>query len=626
MKREITIPLLDITAKKRLQDEDFIKYLINANKEKLINDVSNINFNKYATATKKSLKEINSLFCDNVIFFGLLQKNNLINNKVRYYIDVKIKKLIIGLFNEHNIDVSHAGNITFKKSIPLIGKPAQTRHLFNNIDHKNKIIFDTSYEGNKELFICSWKIELSNYPFKQIRKILKSVFIELKKYNIFLSDLDITTDNKYSFDSKDVIQALEHKGYKHEDDNESNENEGVIVRHTSGNDCVMIKKLTNNMLVRSKLYNKYVCQLTHGSVSTFCKNHLFNLVNPPNETLKNSFQKGNKTGLTRIEITIYSSKIQKTSFYKSLISDFKKSIGDKFYVTPYKLAYKALEEIITTNTIYHNLNSNVVYLAYWYNSSTCNLYGITQKIFKPSDINFILNNYSFANKPINYIEYQQLSELPPSGASKMPKALCNVIIKHSTYNKTTGTTFITKNKLTNQQPEISEELYHIAGLNDGNIKWTTTDDNNINNVEQINNTFELSTTIKYDIDIKHIDNLISNFQQGKKLLDIPINTQLIVYAIKEIHTKYGLSYLLLCKNHILDKEYQTFYSDPYNSKVIKLNISKLLNYKTFYYMNSRLHPLYKIIKLEKYFYSKANNKLNSYKIRLFDQKMNYKNI
>ena len=59
------------------------------------------------------------------------------------------------------------------------------------------------------------------------------------------------------------------------------------------------------MLLRVKLYNKFIQSMENGSVRTSIGGHVADFVNNPETRLKDTIKKGLKHGILRIEISYY---------------------------------------------------------------------------------------------------------------------------------------------------------------------------------------------------------------------------------------------------------------------------------------------------------------------------------
>ena len=669
------INLKDITSSKNISNNWIISNLINSNNliedKNLISDVGITNWNKYAINKEKTLKEVTSIFCDNIMLIGFVEGQYIEMDskgsiKLKHFVTSFLNSYIRNTFKDNNLILTSKGAVTIKNPMCLNGADCHTRTIIKNNykeEIKKLVNIPNSTEKlnteNKELYVIQYKVELADLDFKDLLLKLPQVLKDLEEKNIFLKDLDITKDFKHSFNCEEVINyMLTTQNYKIEGESGNIKN-GIIQKDTYGGSCVAVLKEEEKeeITTRSKIYNKYVCQLTSAGVNYSNGNHLYSLFNSGHKRLDKAFKKAYKAGLSRIEITLYTKKVFSYEYYEELINKFISSCGTTFYKTPFKNTFKALEEKIKNTVLFVNLDKLIFSFGYWYNSKTRRLYGVESK-FKSEDrknlnniINYIVAGYSFIKRPCNVIKYSF-----KDGLFKM---------EHRTYIKSTGDTLISKGKkFYIKLKDIDNKTFKKRGLNHGDIKFKiSTKKHNHNKpplygIKQVKNYIKLEMlspskvnklleklkdieqfkiikenikeeTQKYNNYINklvqeeeekeyiklQIQEIITQFNNGQKLTNLETNTTINIYAYKKINTKYGESYLMLCKidNNL---NYSTYYVDGYNKAIINNNKNKLLKHSTItdtYYMGIDYKPLYKLtITGTKYI---NNNKCNNYKIK-----------
>ena len=218
---------------------------------------------------------------------------------------------------------------------------------------------------NNYSFISIVKIELAEFPFNILLEKLHLILNELEicNYKLKLKDLDITQDCKYVLDKEELISYI----IDLEDKISVVNND-----HTVGKNCVTFIYNKNGIVLRTKFYNKYICQLTSCGVSSCLGNNVGDMLyNVNNSKLRDTFLKTKDDGITRIETTIYSNNIYSMDYYIKTMSHIN-NIRDSniFYKTSFKDQFKALEEEIKNSLIIRDKNNNKFTFVSWINILT----------------------------------------------------------------------------------------------------------------------------------------------------------------------------------------------------------------------------------------------------------------
>ena len=144
--------------------------------------------------------------------------------------------------------------------------------------------------------------------------------------------MDITTDCIGNMDKIKIESYIEN--------NLNLENIEIIENNnTVGLNCLTFMDYTDkDVITRNKFYNKYICQLTSGSISSKYGNNIFSLLyNPTNKNLINSLVKCKDSGITRLEITIYSNIVYSYEKYLKISNNLNKIKNAKIF---HKKSYK----------------------------------------------------------------------------------------------------------------------------------------------------------------------------------------------------------------------------------------------------------------------------------------------
>ena len=405
--------------KDKFLSEDILTYLIKeAYYNKLVSDIGDIDFNKNAT-NKTSLKEISNLFCDNIILYGLIKQDNIYYNKNR----ILIKESVIGYYNKTVKEVFNKHGIKLHLLNVKTKLPISINSNCNTVQQISKY----EYELKDFAYISIVKVELAEIDFKLLIKKLLDILEELKDgiYFLKLKDLDITTDCIGNMDKIKIESYIEN--------NLNLENIKIIENNnTVGINCLTFMDYTDkDVITRKKFYNKYICQLTSCSISSKYGNNIFSLLyNPTNKNLINSLVKCKDSGITRLEITIYSNIVYSYEKYLKIFNNLNKIKNAKiFYKQSYKNQFLELERNIKNSLLIYCKHTEIYTYVYYINNLTSKYITIQAKN-KNITKEYIIEKHSFVNRICNYLEYDYDEE--------------NINIKLERYLKVNRKTHITK--------------------------------------------------------------------------------------------------------------------------------------------------------------------------------------
>jgi len=471
-----------------------IRHLIKENgyNNNLVSDISKVDYNKYYEQKHKKLEPIGVRFIDNIMLFSLVQPQYLEKGRggqlkllQREYgnINIKIKEKFI----KYKIDVVKKGGVTGKNPLFLYGKDGAgdtRKFILKTLDKRpeiKKFYIRTCFteEAKNKIVAVPYKVELADIPADEVIDKLPLILEELKEHNIWLMDADYTQDYRGNLHQEELKNYLLSRGFRMEK-TARRENKTIIDNDKSvGNNCLTFVTEFKDVKIRCKLYNKYVCQLTSGSVNNVLGCHLLDLVQHKTETLRTTFNNGEMTGVTRLEITFYSNKLYDKQFYNNALDYLEELTANKplFYHTPFKNQFKALEEQIDNSLCIFDRTTETFYYIYYVNLLTGKLTGIRyenrrkknpvtcKKEFVPyteehinKRKNLIISSYSYKNKPIYYLEITHTAD--------------SITVTKETYLKLEGDTYLTNpvnfDTATLENDEINFNRY---GLNYGEIKF-----------------------------------------------------------------------------------------------------------------------------------------------------------
>ena len=544
-----------------------------------VSNIADVNVNKYYSKNNLSLKPITPLFCDSLILYGLLKNEDVncrhnvwyINTSVVSFYNKKVKEL----FEKYNIKLNH---LNVKSKLPIsIKKFGNTVKEIEEYERENL---------NNYSFISIVKIELAEFPFNILLEKLHLILNELEtcNYKLKLKDLDITQDCKYVLDKEKLIGYIK--------DFEEDKISVVNNDHTVGKNCVTFIYNKNGIVLRTKFYNKYICQLTSCGVSSFLGNNVRDMLyNVNNSKLRDTFLETKDDGITRIETTIYSNNIYSMDYYIKTMSHIN-NIRDSniFYKTFFKDQFKALEEEIKNSLIIHDKNNNKFTFVYWINILTRKYISVSSNS-KKITLESIVDRYAYKDKPCYILEYED----------KDGKLDYNIrlFIKHngdtciSKYNsffsvfdieldlKNYGFNYEDLQFYYNKKKPSNSITNNIKEILDREIKHEFVIEKYRNKLEK-DLVFEKSKKIEEDIlknllhKYKEKDNFLrehnTNLEKIHMCFKNPVSIKnnrenyLHLLYIKQTNTRYGLTYIFYTEDN------KCYYANAYIKKILNNQI------------------------------------------------------
>jgi len=302
----------DLTTSKSPSENFILSNLINTNNINLGTDIKNLDYNKNNLGTVAKLEPITDLFIDNIILCCIVPELLIDNVNTKQKLMLKkhatsyINSTIRDIIKKNNVLLFSQGAVTCKAPIKL--------NLESNNNSKTRVrireIFKDGYKcvympleenvknTKDNLYFINYKVELADFNIQDILDKLPGIIEDLKKVNIYMSDIDITKDYKYSFRRSEIVKHLEEQGMRKEGEH-GDITKGIILKPNAGLNCLTVLHRPENVTFRSKIYNKYICQLSSGGTNTAFSNHLKNLCVSKHPRLNKSFTEGADYGLSR---------------------------------------------------------------------------------------------------------------------------------------------------------------------------------------------------------------------------------------------------------------------------------------------------------------------------------------
>lgn len=233
----------------------------------------------------------------------------------------------------------------------------------------------------------SYKVSTSNQDIRGIISCLNTLPIE----NVFLHDIDVTVDCHGVVTRVDVEEYL----LKHRIPR------GQIVddRRKVGDNCISWYSNTNiGVLIRTKVYNKFVQMLECPSVIKNIGSMIHELIANPSDSFQQTLINTSVTGITRVEIKVYSQQSYTYESYEALLMKTIEFLrGCRIYEQSFENQWMLLVDQIYDKpvTMIYFEDEGIFTYCHWYNSVTNRVHGIVRKNVIPEEIPMFVSNYSY---------------------------------------------------------------------------------------------------------------------------------------------------------------------------------------------------------------------------------------
>lgn len=271
------------------------------------------------------------------------------------------------------------------------------------------------------------RVAFENVGLLEVLSKLPKVLRVLRKACIVLHDLDIAVDCTYISNRQHIQEFLFSQGLTQEDI--------VNDRHSVGDNCISWQwsvPFLEDVPLRVKVYNKFVQMLKSRELRSKLGSQLHHLVANPDADFQEQLLKYRSTGMSRVEVTIYGSRLYKEATYAKVMA------GVLDYLKPcptFKVSFdkqwEALASRITQMAVVYIPETQTFAYCHWWNSLTKRMQGVAKTKITAADAKVHLANFSFNDRPIHYLVVKQKGEKEYE------------ITKHTIYKRVKGCTAIT---------------------------------------------------------------------------------------------------------------------------------------------------------------------------------------
>lgn len=309
-----------------------------------------------------------------------------------------------------------------------------------------------------------FRVAASEVGFTLLMVILPATILpRLSRDNIVLDNLDITIDVSHISNRKEISEYL---ASRHLAD--------TIVddRRFVGDNCISFMQETeSDERVRIKIYNKLVQMMESNEVRADIGSRLSDLVSNPSKEFTKILLDKHDTGLSRIEVTLFSEKIYDITYYEELMDDVCEILAEcPAYCVSFDQQWTLFTERIQQSLFLIFPSMNTIGYCHWWNQVTGKKNGIIKHGVPQDKTTNIICNYSFNTRPIHVITFPILNDYNT--------------YEHVTYIRESDTITLTVGKKNGMCPrrtkiQNSDEYqrdfcdYGLIHVNNIHISWPT---------------------------------------------------------------------------------------------------------------------------------------------------------
>lgn len=399
------------------EDNQYAKLLVD--RKHLLNDIGRINYCD-STESEEGFSRPKDYFCDNVVFWTLCHDHSKNDEKksfvttnaiaigsvraiVTEYLD-KPNPKYIGRGKDHDPDTTRQRIHREKKAALKMGKGKNPEYVPGYIATKISL--------SKEMTL------------HDVQRFLAMAEDKLRENSIVLHDIDIACDCTGITTRKLVEEYLVA--------NDVSIQKVLPDKSKVGNDCISWMDTKGQ---RCKVYNKFVQMLQSCDVRKPLGSLVADLICNHDPNFAKKLLEYRDEGMTRIEMTIYSSRICHVEWYEKRMDRLLDFLDEcPVHKVSFDDQWGRIAQRLTSVLAMHVTKSNsdpVFVYSHWWNSVTGKLQGYARKDIKRDDVEKILANFSFNDRPLYFV------------GGKLDKKGNFKVIEESTWRRKKGCDVIT---------------------------------------------------------------------------------------------------------------------------------------------------------------------------------------
>lgn len=369
-------------------DNKYAKILLE--RKYLLNDIAGINYCG-STEARKGFPEVMEYFCDNIILWTLCHNHSKIDANRSFVVTNDSAVGIIRNIIKEFID---------KPNLKYIGRGMDHEYdkIRQKIHRKRENALEMGKGGNPKYIpgYIATKISLSEMSLDQVHSFLELAEDKLRTNFIVLHDIDIANDCSGITTRALVQKYLIEKGISIQ--------KVVPDRSKVGDDCI---SWMDDKGQRCKVYNKYIQMLQSCDVRKPMGSLIADLVHNRDTNFTDKLLEYRETGMTRVEMTIYSSKIRSVEWYRDQIDGLFDFLDEcPVHLVSFDDQWEKITRRLTSVTAMHITNkyasSGKEYIfvySHWWNSITGKIQGYARKGIETEYTEKVLANFSFNDRP-----------------------------------------------------------------------------------------------------------------------------------------------------------------------------------------------------------------------------------
>lgn len=475
---------------------------------------------------------------------------------------------------------------------------------------------------DKDYGYVSYKLSFSEYTAEHAIKFCLEYKDKLAKHIINLHEIDFTMDFGCSFNKAEMWEYLQDQKMRGEPIHLV-ENDKVV-----GKNCLSFLHIQDKWITRCKFYNKFAQSLELRNLSTKIGMHLDNWILNRETQLRDTMYKSLDYGFTRLEITFYSADLEDLSEYMDELQYLQDLVlkSGKMFQCPIEAQWRAFAEKLSCNMAIIDLDTKQYALGMWCNTLTRRIGGVSGKFedtqFKAIDsvIAWIASHFSYRSGIINIATLKATGDNTEMCVRSFVKTGNNIhtYIPGGSrgclwYCPDAQIDRYDENKLNDKVTPMERGIVDCPNVNFRMFqKKFRVDSKPVGDFMQVNpvcknisiNTVRQRTKIIADADslacmvkemadltienkrtIEQANKLIEankirqeslcifadqcSYKYARKLSASPQNVLMEFLAFKEIHAKFGKSYIMLDTNR------DVWFSNAYLAKCLENSLAKL---------------------------------------------------